>query len=54
MEFEKAKKILNKKSDKKYTDKEIVEILKLLNVFAEIMINNLLKKKADEKCNSVR
>ncbi len=54
MEFEKAKQILNKESEKKYTDHEVSEILKLLSVFTEVMINNLLNKKVDEKCNSVR
>lgn len=54
MEFEKAKQILNTESEKKYTDQEVSEILKLLTVFTEVMINNLLNKKADEKCNSVR
>ncbi len=54
MEFEKAKQILNKDREKKYTDEEVSEILKLLTVLAEVMIKNLLKEKADEKCNSVR
>lgn len=54
MEFEKAKQILNSESEKKYTDEEVSEILKLLTVFAEVTVNNLLKKRADEKCNSVR
>lgn len=54
MEFEKAKQILNTESEKKYTDQEISEILKLLTIFTEVMISNLLNKKADEKCNSVR
>jgi hypothetical protein len=44
MEFEKAKQILNKESEKKYTDQEISEILKLLKVFTDVMINNLLNK----------
>jgi hypothetical protein len=54
MEFEKAKQILNTESKKNYTDEEISEILKLLTVFAEVTVKNLLKKRADEKCNSVR
>ena len=54
MEFEKARQILNKDIENKYTDEEVKEILILLNVFKEVMINNLLKEKADEKCNSVR
>ena len=54
MEFEKAKQILNTESEKKYTDEEVSEILKLLTVFAEVTVKNLLKKRADEKCNSVR
>jgi hypothetical protein len=54
MEFEKARQILNKDKENKYTDEEVIEILKLLNVFTEVIIHNLLNKKADEKCNSVR
>lgn len=54
MEFEKAKQILNTESEKKYTDEEVSEILKLLTVFTEVTVKNLLNKKADEKCNSVR
>jgi hypothetical protein len=54
MEFEKAKQILNKYKKYKYTDEEVTEILKLLNVFVEVTIKNLLKEKADEKRNSVR
>lgn len=54
MEFEKVKQILNTESEKKYTDEEVSEILKLLTVFTEVTVNYLLNKKADEKCNSVR
>jgi hypothetical protein len=54
MEFEKAKQILNKYKKYKYADEEVTEILKLLNVFVEVTIKNLLKEKADEKRNSVR
>jgi hypothetical protein len=54
MEFEKAKQILNKYKKYKYTDEEVTEILKLLNVFVEVTIKNLLQEKADEKRNSVR
>ena len=54
MELEKAKQILKEAKAKQYTDDEIQEMLKFLNVFKEVMINNLLKEKADEKCNSVR
>jgi len=54
MEFEKAKQILNTKSEEHYTDQEVSEILKLLTALTEVTVNNLLNKKADEKCNSVR
>ena len=45
MEFEKAKQILNNEKVNKYTDKEINEIIKTLNVFAEVWISNVLKTK---------
>lgn len=54
MEFEKAKKILNAKKSIKYTDDEIKEITKLLEVFKAISVNNLVRKNSDEKCNSIR
>ncbi len=54
MEFEKAKKILNEQNELKYSDEEISEIIKLLEVFAKVEINNLLNKKTYEKCNSLR
>ena len=54
MEFEKAKKILNEQNELKYYDKEIREIIKLLEVFAKVKINNLLSKKEYEKCNPLR
>ena len=54
MEFEKAKKILNEQNELKYSDEEITEIIKLLEVFTKVEINNLLNKNANEKCNSLR
>ncbi len=54
MEFEKAKKILNEQNELKYSDEEITEIIKLLEVFTKVEINNLLNKNAHEKCNSLR
>lgn len=54
MEFEKAKQILNTESENKFTNEEVSEILKLLTVFTEVTVNNLLNKKANEKCNSIR
>ena len=54
MEFEKAKKILNEQNELRYSDEEITEIIKLLEVFAKVEINNLLNKNAHEKCNSLR
>ena len=53
MEFEKAKQILNTESEKKYTDQEIIEIMKMLEVFADAWANNLLKSTKNEKCNSL-
>ena len=54
MEFEKAKKILNEQNELKYSDEEITEIIKLLEVFTKVEINNLLNKNAHEKCNPLR
>ena len=45
MEFEKAKQILNNKETKKYNNKEVKEIIELLNVLADVCISNLLKEK---------
>ena len=45
MEFEKAKQILNNKKIKKYNNKEVKEIIELLNVLADVCISNLLKEK---------
>ena len=45
MEFEKAKQILNTESEKKFTDQEITEIMQMLEVFADVWFNNLLKSK---------
>jgi hypothetical protein len=53
MEFEKAKKILNTESDKKYTDQEIIEIMQILEVFADVWVNNLLNSTKNEKRNSI-
>lgn len=56
MKFEKAKKILNGKTNGKYNDEEVKQILEFVNVLASIAMNvQLKKKKADnEKCNSLR
>ncbi|MGV1012221.1 MAG: hypothetical protein ACOYBS_07205 [Flavobacterium sp.] len=53
MEFEKAKQILNTESEKKFTDQEIIELMQMLEVFADVWVNNLLKSKKNEKCNSL-
>jgi len=53
MEFEKAKQILNTESEKKFTDQEIIEIMQMLEVFADVWVNNLIKSKKNEKCNSI-
>jgi hypothetical protein len=45
MEFKMAKQILNKNRDKELTDEEIIEILKFIEVLAEISVNNFLKIK---------
>jgi hypothetical protein len=48
MEFEKAKQILNTEKNKKFTDDDVNEILKLLTVLAKVSINNLLKNRNNE------
>jgi hypothetical protein len=53
MEFEKAKQILNTESENKYTAQEIIEIMQILEVFADVWVNNLLKSTKNEKCNSL-
>ena len=53
MEFEKAKQILNGNKLKKYTDQEIIDIIKILEVFTDVWVNNLLKSIKNEKCNSL-
>ena len=53
MEFEKVKQILNTESEKKFTDQEITEIMQMLEVFADVWVNNLLKSTKNEKCNSL-
>jgi hypothetical protein len=53
MEFEKVKQIILKESKKKYTDLEIIEIMQMLEVFADVWVNNLLKSTKNEKRNSL-
>ena len=45
MEFKRAKQILNKNRDKKLTDEEIVEIMKIMEVFVKLEVNYLLKSR---------
>ncbi len=45
MEFKKAKQILNKSRDKKLTDEEVVEIMKIMEVFVKLEVNYLLKSR---------
>ena len=35
----------------KYSDEEIMEIIKILKVFTKVEVNYLLNKKVNEKCN---
>jgi hypothetical protein len=43
MEFKKAKQILNKSRYKKLTDEQVIEILKFIELLADISVNNFLK-----------
>lgn len=45
MEFKKAKQILNKNREKKLTDEQIIEILKLIEVLADASVHTFLKSK---------
>jgi len=49
LDFKKAKQILNKDRDKKFTDEEIIEIIKFIEVLANVSVNNLLKSKNNKK-----
>ena len=52
MEFEKAKQILNKKT-KKYTDKEINELIIFSEILADVLISNSKNIIKDEKRNTL-
>lgn len=52
MEFEKAKQILNKKT-KKYTDKEINELIIFSELLADVLISNSKNIIKDEKRNTL-
>jgi hypothetical protein len=43
MELKKAKQIINKDRDDKFTDEEVIEIMKFIEVFADISVINFLK-----------
>lgn len=43
MELKKAKQILNENRDKKLIDEQIIEILKFVELLADISVNNFLK-----------
>ncbi|GEC77704.1 hypothetical protein FAQ01_05740 [Flavobacterium aquatile] len=51
MDFNKAKTILNSSKEAVYTDKEIKEILKVLENLKIVFINNQIKSKNNEKRN---
>lgn len=51
MELKKAKQILNKDRDKKFTDEEIIEIMKFIKVLAEVSVKNFLKSMKNKKNN---
>jgi hypothetical protein len=42
MEFKKAKQILNKNRDKELTDEQVIEILKFIELLANMSVNNFL------------
>lgn len=49
MEFKKAKQILNKNRDKKLTDEEIIEIMKIMEVFVKLIVKDLLESRKNKK-----
>lgn len=49
MEFKKAKQILNKNRDKKLTDEEIIEIMKIMEVFVMLIVKDLLESRKNKK-----
>lgn len=51
MDFNKAKTILNSHKEVVYTDKDIKEILKVLENLKIVFINNQIKSKNNEKRN---
>ena len=51
MDFKKAKTILNSNKEVVYTDKEIKEILKVLENLKIVFINNQINSKNNEKRN---
>ena len=51
MDFNKAKTILNSNKEVVYTDKQIKEILKVLENLKIVFINNQIKSKHNEKRN---
>lgn len=53
MELEKAKQILNTQKEEKYSDDEVKETLKLLSVLADVLVNNWLKEKRNEKSHNI-
>ncbi len=53
MELKKAKEILEKHSKKKYTDKELTELMELLNCIKEVYLSNITNYLKHEKRNSL-
>lgn len=45
MEFKRAKQLLNKNRAVKLTDEEIIEIMKIMEVFVKLAVNDLLKSR---------
>ncbi|WP_396209489.1 hypothetical protein [Flavobacterium sp.] len=43
MELNKVKQILNKNREKKLTDEEVIEIMKFVELLADISVNSFLK-----------
>ncbi len=43
MELKKAKQILNKNREKKLTDEQVIEILKFIELLAEMSVKDFLK-----------
>ncbi len=53
MELKKAKRLLERHNKEKYTDKELTQLMELLNCIKEVYITNITNYQKHEKRNSL-